>query len=280
MTTNHAVGPESSEKIRRLLADPKFELLPFKNVVDQARFLPPGALLTVTASPAKTLEDTFDAAADLLMAGFDVTPHLSARMTRDHAHLSDLLKRLEALEINRLFVVGGDAPLQGDFPDGLSILSAMEEMGHHVTDIGLPCYPEGHGTIPEQSLRTALADKASFASYMTTQMCFDGSAIVDFIERSRADGISLKVILGIPGAADRRRLIAISTRIGVGQSLRFLAKHRGLAGRFVRPGGFAPDRLIEDVVTRSDDQPSGLHIYTFNQCETTERWRQDYLASL
>ena len=269
--------------IRRILEHPKFEVLPLKNVLDQVGWLPAGATVSITASPTKTLEDTMNLAADLRLRGFEVIPHLSARMTHDKSHLAALLWRMEELEISRVFLVGGDAPQRGDFPDAYSLLLAMDNLGHHLTEIGVPSYPEGHAVIPDGNLRQALHDKQPYASYMTTQMCFDGRAIADFVARCRADGIALPVQIGIPGVADRLKLMQISTRIGVGQSVRFLAKHRGLVGRFVRLGGYSPEELLESlgpVLWDPEASIIGVHIYTFNQCETTERWRQEYLASL
>ncbi len=274
---------EGRAALRRILEHPKFEVLPLKNVLGQVRHLPDGARVSVTASPTKTLEDTLDLAAELRMRGFDVVPHLSARMTHDRDHLGALLGRMEDLEISRVFLVGGDAPQRGVFPDGYSVLRAMDDLGHHLTEIGVPSYPEGHAVIPDDNLRAALHDKQPHASYMTTQMCFDGQAIVDFVAASRADGISLPVRIGIPGVADRLRLLKISTRIGVGQSVRFLSKNRGLVSRFIKPGGYAPEELLESLGQAWCDPEAsiiGVHIYTFNQCETTERWRQEYLATL
>lgn len=269
--------------LRGLLEHPKFEVLPLKNVLDQVGYLPAGATVSVTASPTKTLEDTVNLAGDLCQRGFDVIPHLSARMTHDKTHLGALLDRLAGLEISRAFVVGGDAPQRGIFPDGYSLLLAMDDLGHHLTEIGVPSYPEGHAVIPGTNLRQALRDKQPYASYMTTQMCFDARAIVDFVAGCRVDRIALPVQIGIPGVADRLKLLQISTRIGVGQSVRFLAKHRGLVSRFVRPGGYAPEELLEGLVP-SLSYPGtaivGVHVYTFNQCETTERWRQEYLETL
>ena len=269
--------------LRRLLEHPKFEVLPLKNVLDQVGYLPAGATVSVTASPTKTLEDTVNLAGDLRQRGFEVIPHLSARMTHDKTHLAALLDRLADLGISRAFVVGGDAPQRGIFPDGYSLLLAMDDLGHHLTEVGVPSYPEGHAVIPDTNLRHALHDKQPYASYMTTQMCFDARAIVDFVAGCRVDGIELPVQVGIPGVADRLRLLQISTRIGVGQSVRFLAKHRGLVSRFVRPGGYAPEELLEGLVPGLSYPGVGIigvHIYTFNQCETTERWRQEYLETL
>jgi methylenetetrahydrofolate reductase (NADPH) len=269
--------------VRRILEHPKFELIPLKNVLDQARFLPDGATVSVTASPAKTLEDTMDLAAELQQRGFDVIPHLSARMTKDKAHLDSLLQRMEAMEVSRIFLVGGDAQEPGEFFDAYSLLQAMEAIGHHLTEIGVTAYPEGHHVISDENLRQALHDKQPYASYMTTQMCFDDKAITRFVEGVRADGITMPVYLGLPGVADRLKLLSISARIGVGQSMNFLSKNRGLITKFLKPGRYTPDELLEKLGATLADTAAGIegvHIYTFNQCETTERWRQEYLADL
>ena len=271
------------EAVRRILEHAKFELIPLKNVLDQSKYLPAGAAVSVTASPAKTLEDTMDLAAELQQQGFDAIPHLAARMTRDKAHLESLLKRMEAMEVSRVFLVGGDAQDPGDFFDAHSVLQALANIGHHLTEIGVTAYPEGHHVIPDAKLRQALHDKQPHAAYMTTQMCFDARAITSFVARSRADGITMPVHLGLPGVADRLKLMRISARIGVGQSVSFLSKNRGLIAKFLKPGGYTPDELLEnlgDTLQNPEAAIEGVHIYTFNQCETTERWRQEYLASL
>ena len=283
MTVPPGLDSAGRAAVRRILEHPKFEVLPLKNVLDQVRWLPDGATVSVTASPTKTLEDTMDVAAELRLRGFQVVPHLSARMTHDKRHLAALLGRMEQLEMSRIFLVGGDAPQRGIFPDAYSLLLAMDDLGHHLTEIGVTSYPEGHAVIPDDKLRQALHDKQPFASYLTTQMCFDPEAIGDFVSGCRADGITLPVRIGIPGVADRLKLIQISTRIGVGQSVRFLSKHRGLVTKFIKPGGYAPEDLLEGLAPLADDPAAaivGVHIYTFNQCETTERWRQEYLATL
>jgi methylenetetrahydrofolate reductase (NADH) len=269
--------------IAGILAEPKFELIPLKNVDDQAAFLPPAATVCVTASPAKGIEVTIELCERLLARGFRVIPHLSARMIRDRVHLAELLARLDAARIDHAFVVGGDADRPGEFPDGLSLLRAMAEAGHHLTDIGVPCYPDGHATIPEGSLRQALADKQPLVQSMTTQMCFDPEAITSWLAGRRAAGITLPVWIGLPGVAELHKLMLISARIGVADSKRFLSKNGRLVGRLVRPGGYSPHRLLEGLAPAILDPVAdirGLHIYTFNQVESTEEWRHRYLDRL
>ncbi len=282
MTALDHLDTDARTAIRRVLENPLFELIPLKNVLVQAAHLPTGSTVSVTASPAKGMDATLDLSEELLGEGFHVVPHLSARLTRDRAHLDQMLGRLDALDIRRVFVVGGDADDPGDFVDGLSLLEAMDDIGSEVEVIGIPSYPEGHPVIPTPALDQALLDKQRFAESMTTQMCFSGDAIVGWLKQRRAAGVTLPVILGMPGVADRMRLLKISARIGVGDSMRFLRKNTSVA-RFMLPGSYNPAELVEALGAKLDDPAMnvrGVHIYTFNSCDTTEAWRQDYLEAL
>ncbi|MGH2465243.1 MAG: methylenetetrahydrofolate reductase [Candidatus Limnocylindrales bacterium] len=275
--------PAAREAISGLLEVPLFELIPLKSVDSQLAFLPAGATITVTASPAKGIEATIDLSAKLAGLGFSAVPHLSARMIRDRAHLRGLLTRLDGLGIRQVFVVGGDADEPGDYPDGLSLLRALADLDHPFSEIGIPGYPEGHPTIPEERLLAALAEKQPFATSITTQLCFDAGRIRSWLLARRAAGITLPVTLGIPGVAELHKLIEISARIGVRDSRRFMSKNTALVGRILRPGGYRPDGLLAALVPLLLDPLAdlrGVHLYTFNQVETTEEWRQAYLAGL
>ena len=277
------LSQSESDAIRRMLEHPKYELIPLKNVMGQAAFLPDGSTVTVTASPQKGMMATVDLALDLQQQGFEVIPHISARLTKDRAELREILDRLDQAAINGAFVVGGDSDPPGEFFDGLAILTAMEQMGHGLTEIGVPGYPEGHPTIGNHAIVEALKDKSPYASYITSQMCFDSDAISTWVTGLRADGHGQGIYLGIAGVAELTKLISISMRIGVGASAKFLSKNKSLAGRLVRPGGYGPDRLIVDLASDLADpiaNIAGFHIYTFNRVDTTEAWRQDMLAAL
>ena len=130
-----------------------------------------------------------------------------------------------------MLVVGGDHDEPGKFKDALDLLRAMEELGHHFTEIGITGYPEGHPYISGDLLREALIQKQRYATYITTQMCFDVAAIEVWVRGTRADGVRLPVEIGIPGVVDPKKLAGIATRIGVGTSIRYLLKNRGFIRR-------------------------------------------------
>lgn len=267
-----------------LLRSPTFELIPLKNAMDQAEHLPPGATVSVTASPTKGLEATVELAARLRLAGFTVVPHLSARMVRDRAHLTTLVAALDEADVDRAFVVGGDEKEPGAYVDGLALLRELAEIGHPFQHVGIPAYPQGHSFIADGPLLDALRAKAEFAQYMTTQLCFDPGAIATWLAARRAEGVTLPVHVGVPGVAEPQKLLALAARIGVADTHRFLAKNVRFVARLVRSGGFyRPDALLEGIaptVAEPSSDITGFHLYLFNAVEVTERWRQAKLEEL
>jgi methylenetetrahydrofolate reductase (NADPH) len=268
----------------RILADPTFELIPLKNVREQAAALPRGAEVSVTASPGKTIETTVDLAIELEGTGLRAIPHLSARMIRDRAHLASILDSLEGAGIDRAFVVGGDADEPGEFLDGLSLLRAMADLGRLPKELGCPCYPQGHPDIPDAALAQALRDKSQLVQYMTTQLCFDPKAIGRFIADRRAEGNELGVKLGIPGVAEIPKLMTISARIGVKDASKFVLRNYRFVGQLLKAGGlYKPTRLMRDLAPVIADPAAkviGLHVYTFNNVPPTVAWRDELASNL
>ena len=269
--------------LRALVEAAKYEIIPLKNARDQAAFLPPGSVVTVTASPSHGIDATFDLCEYLTtLDPLTVVPHLSAHMISDRAKLADLLARAKDLGFTKAFVIGGDPAEQTDFDDAYALLTAMEEVGHPFAEIGIGAYPDGHADIPREVLARSLHDKERFAGYMATQMCFDPGAIGSWLAATRADGIALPMHLGIPGVADITRLMTIAARIGVGDSAKFLKKNRSLIGSVIT-GKFGPDGILEALAPVLADPASNataLHVFTFNQVEATVAWRQRMLDRL
>ncbi len=267
-----------------VLRAPTFELIPLKNALDHAALLPAGSTVSVTASPAKGIEATIALCEQLQQQGFRAVPHVSARMIRDRAHLADLIAWLEGAGVDRAFVVGGDEKEPGIYPDGLALLRDMAEIGHPLGEIGIPGYPQGHAFIADAPLLEALRAKAAFASYITTQLCFDPVAIGRWVAARRAEGITLPVHVGVPGVVEPQKLMAIAARIGVADTHRFLTKNIRFVTRLVRSGGFyRPDGLLEGLAPLTADPIAAivdLHLYTFNNVAATERWRLAYLESV
>lgn len=259
----------------------RYELVPTPTALSAAGEVPPGGVVTITASPRRGMDATVDLAVELAHRDLEVVPHVAARLVRDQDHLEELVSRLADAGISEIFVIGGDGEPRGEFGEALELIRGIERIGHRFT-IGIAGYPEGHPLISDEELAGALAAKEPHASYLVTQMCFDASAISAWIERIRARGIGLPVLIGLPGVVSMTRLIPVAARIGVGASIRFLTRHRGLWRKLFRPS-YSPTELLLELAPILADPAAGvgsLHLYTFNQVAATEEWRRELLEHL
>ena len=125
-----------------------------------------------------------------------------------------------------------------------------------------------------------MRDKAQHATRIITQICFSARTTVGWAQTLAESGIGLPVHVGLPGPVNRQKLIRISASLGLGPSARFLSKQQGL-WRFLLPGGYRPNRLVRDLARAAQPAPrariAGLHVFTFNEFEATELWRQHLL---
>lgn len=329
--------------LRDQLAAPRYEVLPLAGVVDDVvAYLPPGATVTVTASPAQGPEATVTVAEVLAQRGFRAVPHLSARQVGPEA-VPTVMDRLQTAGVKDVFIIGGDdhrphtqpttiQPTQmrsrqtysghpgtghsdAGFADGEALLTAVRREDAAL-NIGVPGYPEGHPVIPDQTLDESLHRKLEHADCVVGQLCFDAAAVHSWAQRLNSI-TAVPVYAGVAGAVSSTRLLRIASRIGVGDSLRFL-KNGGveLARRLVSPGRYDPSVLLGDLAKsglnagtteaecrRADHTQAhlppgtnpirdktyswsegvpitGLHLYTFNAVKQTEQWRQELLAQL
>jgi methylenetetrahydrofolate reductase (NADPH) len=262
--------------LARLLQAPRYEVIPVRGIEDKVAALPPGATVTVTASPSHGFERTLQVSEHLAAAGYAVVPHFSARMIGGREELAVAVARMRAAGVSEAFVVGGDAsPPAGDFFDAGQLLAALAELPERFPRLGVGGYPEGHPSISDDTLREALLRKQEYADYVATQICFDAAVLEAWIEEMRGRGLRLPVVVGLPGVVDRKKLAEISLQTGVGASVRYLMKHGRQVARLVRRRTYDPTPLASAVAARLDRAGldiAGVHLFTFNRVEATRAW--------
>lgn len=253
----------------------RFEVLPLGRSEEEAARLPEPVRLTVTSSPRHGPDESLDMARRLRTHGHSVTIHLAARMVRGPAHLDELLNGMADVGVDDVLMIGGDAtPPLGPYSSALELLPLVYGHPRCPREIGIAGYPEGHPLIGDEELVEALERKSACASYITTQMCFDADAVLGWVRRTRGRGVKLPVLAGVPGVVDRRRLLEVAMRIGVGPSLAFVRKQRGLRS-LLGKSKVMPDPPYEAVASALGDRElgiSGFHFYTFNQLCDTWKW--------
>ena len=279
------IDPAVRRALAAFLRSPRYEVLPTDDVEERVlATVPREVTMTVTASPRRGIAATISLAERLAGHGYQVVPHISARLIRDESHLREVLGRVAALGRNEIFVIAGDAKEPaGQFPDSVSLLTELMSEPHGMREIGVTGYPERHSFIDDDLTIQAMWDKRRVATYIVSNLCFDPRVVKRWVARVRRRGVHLPIHIGLAGVADPAKLLRISTRIGVVDSARFLKGHSNWFLRMVQPGGYDPGRftagLLPDL-TAPDRKVAGLHLFTFNEIEPTERWRQETLALL
>lgn len=282
---NAATGRAMNGRLSDFLRTPRYEVIPLPGAEeDVLSHVPKGMKLTVTSSPKLGIETTLRFAGELSNAGYRVVPHLTARLVVDEAHLAEVLARLRETGVSELFVIAGDAeePV-GEFDDAAALLRAMSTMEHGIEEVGISGYPESHPLISDEATIRAMEEKQPYATHIVSQICFDAKVTAAWIRSVRARGIELPLYIGVPGVVGKQKLMRVSSKIGLGESARFLRKNRNWLLKLFVSGGYSPNRLIEKLtptITAPKSKVSGFHIYTFNELAKTEKWRRETLERL
>ncbi|WP_238444149.1 methylenetetrahydrofolate reductase [Salsipaludibacter albus] len=262
------------------LRNTRFELIPLSGVEAQVPHLPDASTVTVTASPTAGLEATLDLVAVVAAAGHRVVPHLSARLFVGPEHLAEVLDRVTELGVDELFVPAGDAPVAaGPYEGAADVLPAIRDLGF-TGPIGITGYPESHHLIDDATTIQAMAAKAPHADHVVSQICYDPATTAQWIRAVRARGIDLPIQVGIPGVVPFRRLLRISMKVGLGDSIRYLSHQHGVARRLL--SGYDPGHLVDGLATTVADPDLGVtgwHLFTFNAVEASVAWWRERVAA-
>jgi methylenetetrahydrofolate reductase (NADPH) len=266
-----------------LIAAANLEVIPLKGSEVGIADVPAGTTVTITCSPKFGLQRSLDHVAAAVRGGHRVIPHLAARMVASEDELRGFVTALSGLGVQDLYVIAGDGdtPL-GEFADAESVLLALRRMGIRFQRVGVGCYPEGHPKIGDRALMSALLRKQQYADYMVSQMCFDADQLSGWLGATRRAGVTLPLRIGLAAPMKVTRLVELSMKIGVGQSLRYLTKQKGLVGNLVLGRSYAPEQLLLDLggaLTSAELAIDGVHLFSFNQIEACLAWQQNVAES-
>jgi methylenetetrahydrofolate reductase (NADPH) len=263
--------------VRTLVGRADLEVIPLRNAEEKLQAVPIATTIAVTCSAKLGLDRTLVFAARAAGAGFTVVPHLAARQLTGEAELRSFVATLAEAGVTRLYLIAGDAPQSGPYSSSLEVLQALQGIDHDLRRIGVACYPEGHPKISDAALAEALSAKQSYAAYMVSQMCFNPDVLVKWLRQVRSVGITLPLHLGLAAPMHVRKLLELSPKIGVGSSVRYLAKQHGFLGNVLKGGAYQPESLLlqmGDAVTSPELGIEGLHLFSFNQVSATLEWQR------
>lgn len=269
------------EGLDLLLRRARFEVLPVGNVQQEVRaFLPRGTTVHVVCPWSAGPDVSVQTAVSLAASGYDVVPHIAARTVRDTDHLRALLETLGEAGVRTAFLPGGDGKECGAFRSAVELIEELEQLDHGLTGIGVTAYPQGHPRIPRDVLMEVLLEKQRVATFMVSESCLDPAQTLAWLREARAAGVTLPLMIGLPGLVPVRRLYNAFREFGLAEAFGYLRKQHGMVSALLRRR-FSPVEVVFGLAPHASDEPLGIdriHFFTFNEVAATEEWRSRTLA--
>lgn len=250
----------------------------------EADRIPRGTVISIPYLASEDDDARLAAARTVRALGFEPMPHLSARRIGSAAALARFLERAvgEAGVARCLLIAGDLATPAGPFADSASIIQAglLEHSGIKVVGIG--GHPEGHPVMSSDERWQALEGKCQaieargMAPLVVTQFAFDADTVLAWLDGLRARGISVPVLVGVPGPASIPRLLRYAAMCGVGASASMLARYGISIGRLIGTAGpeVFVDRLVRGL-TSAHGQVSP-HFFPFGGIAPSLEWMAQY----
>ncbi|WP_457894486.1 methylenetetrahydrofolate reductase [Stenotrophomonas hibiscicola] len=250
----------------------------------EADRIPRGTVISIPWLASEDDDVRLAAVRTVRALGFEPMPHLSARRIGSRTALERFLERATSeAGVERCLLIAGDlATPAGPFADSASIIETgrLERFGMKVVGIG--GHPEGHPAMSGDARWQVLERKCQaiearrMAPVIVTQFAFDADAVLAWLDALRARGISVPVLVGVPGPASVPRLLRYAAMCGVGASASMLARYGISIGRLLGtagPEGFV-DRLVKGL-TRAHGQVCP-HFFPFGGVAPSLEWVAQY----
>ena len=272
--------------LERLLSHASIEVTAHEPAVADTlqKYFSPGADVHVTYLPSDDLGVTEETCVRLRRAGYNPTPHLTARNFVDRETLERHLARLaEYAAVTRALVIAGDVDRprgrlhdQPRSPAYRTSRPIRHSLDPHRRPSRRPPERRRH-----RELDAALGEKTAFAQAhglsveIVTQFCFEAAPVLAWLAaHPRAWGSMRRCASVSPGPANTATLLQFAMRCGIGNSLRALRRRSNAIGKLM--GDTSPDEVLQDLTAGFDEARhgaiSGIHIYLFGGQRKTSEW--------
>lgn len=264
--------------IRGLVREASIELnvQDVKHLAASRDYLRSNTRLYVSHLPKQTWQATIDACREVREAGFEPIPHLPVRLLEDSAALERLLEQARRVGVEELLLIAGDyASPRGPYPTVADVLRTRMLSIHGINKVSFAGHPEGHPRIELDVIRAAEIEKASLAAdagldaTFVTQFFFEARPFLDWVETTRAAGVTARLIGGLCGPASAATLFKYALRCGVGPSIRALGAKPASFMKLL--GDHGPEQVVRELAD-SRANFDGVHFFCFGGYLRTCEW--------
>ena len=266
-------------------ADLSFEFFPpntpegarkLRDVRARLAALKPSFFSVTYGAGGATREKTLAIVDEIASEGHEVAPHLSCiGATRDS--VAELLDGYRSRGIRRLVALRGDLPSgmvdTGDFRFASDLVAFIREHSGDAFHIEVAAYPEVH-----PQARSAAADLQAFVTKMKagadaaiTQYFYNADAYFRFRDEAARAGVSAPIVPGIMPIGNYVQLARFSDACGAEIPRWIRQRLAGFGDDLASIRAFGLE-VVGGLCERLLAQGApGLHLYTLNQAEASER---------
>jgi methylenetetrahydrofolate reductase (NADPH) len=255
-----------SHPVRDMIAGYSIEVLPrtAAKIEDFRPLLPAGTRVYIANVEGTDFDDMIRTAQRLRGDGFDVMPHLPARLIRNRAEFETMLARYrdEADVSEALLIGGGVAKPAGDYDNTMQLLETGVFDTYGFRRLHIAGHPEGNPDIDRDGtsgrVDEALSWKQSFSERtdaemaIVTQFFFDADPVIRWADRLKDMGVTLPIHAGIAGPAKLQTLIKYAVTCGVGPSVKVLKRRARDLSKLLLP--YEPTDVLTALARKLDDR--------------------------
>ncbi|MEL6584374.1 MAG: methylenetetrahydrofolate reductase [Pseudomonadota bacterium] len=261
-------------------------------VEDFKAILPEGTRVYIAHIDGTPYEEMHATAERLVRDGFEVMPHIPARVLPSKTALEEWVAGYADLGIRQALLLGGGLTKpNGPFSDSMQLLDDGVFDRYGFTRLHVAGHPEGNPDIDpdggEREVMKALRWKQDFADRsdaefaIATQFCFEAQPVIDWVERLSAAGVTMPVHIGVAGPAKLQTLIKFAMACGVGPSIRVLKRRAMDLSKLVLP--FTPDDILRDLAAHKAANPDfgieAVHFFPLGGIGKTAEYTSGHLGT-
>ncbi len=258
---------------------------------DFSALLPAATRVYVAHIDGTPFAEMHATAARLVASGFEVMPHIPARVVPSATALEDWVSAYADLGIRQALLLGGglSAP-NGPFENSMQLMETglFDRFGFERLHIA--GHPEGNRDIDpdgsDANIMAALRWKQDFAERtdaemaIVTQFAFEPKPIIEWAEALQAAGVALPIHIGVAGPAKLQTLIKFAIACGVGPSLRVLQRRATDLTKLLLP--FEPTELLTALARHKAENPvfpiEKVHFFPLGGIRQTADWTWEKTA--
>ena len=251
-----------------------------------AEILPKDTRVYIAHIQNEEIEAMVATAKRLYEEGFNVMPHIPARMIKNQSMLHDWISMYqnEAGVNEALLLAGGSSKPIGDFDSSIQLIESglFDKAGFKRLHIA--GHPEGCKDIdPDggcKNVLEALSWKQEFSKRtdakmaITTQFCFDAEVVKKWADDIKKDGIDIPIHIGVTGPAKLKTLLKFSVECGIGSSMKVLSKRAKDITKLLLP--YEPIQILKDLSQHKAKDPKfnieQIHFFPFGGIKETSDW--------